>query len=125
MNLSAKQRLLQGSAVRAAYGTTALLFPKQLAAAGGMKEEDVDLDARYLNRLFGARDILVAALTVAQVRSGDEAGAAKLNLVAEATDTLALIEEVRSRGGLDRTLFIGLVFNLFGYATWIRALQVA
>jgi hypothetical protein len=120
---SARQLLLQGSAARAGYGITALLFPKQLAAAGGMKEEDVDLDARYLNRLFGARDILVAALTVAKIRSGDEAGATKLNLVAEATDTIALVEEVRSRGGLDRTLFIGLVFNAFGYATWIRALQ--
>ena len=125
MTLSAKQRLLQGSAVRASYGIAALLFPKQLAAAGGMKEEDVDLDARYLNRLFGGRDLLVAGLTVAVVNTGNEAGAAKLNLLAEATDTVALLEEVRSRGGLDRTLFIGLVFNLFGYATWIRALQAA
>jgi hypothetical protein len=125
MTLTAKQRLLQGSAVRASYGIAALLFPKQLAAAGGMKEEDVDLDARYLNRLFGGRDLLVAGLTVAVVSTGNEAGAAKLNLVAEATDTVALLEEVRSRGGLDRTLLIGLVFNLFGYATWIRALQAA
>lgn len=123
MAQTAKQRLLQGSAVRAAYGVAASLFPKQLAAAGGMKEEDIDLDARYLNRLFGGRDLLVAGLTVAMVNAGDEARAAKLNLMAEATDTIALLEEVRSRGGLDRTLFIGLVFNVFGYATWIRALQ--
>jgi hypothetical protein len=121
----AAKHLLQGSAARAGYGITALLFPKQLASAGGMKPEDVDLDARYINRLFGARDVLLAALTIAKVRSGDDAAAAKLNLVAEASDTLALIEEVRARGGLDRTLFIGLVFNVFGYATWIRALQAA
>lgn len=121
----AKRLLLQGSAVRAAYGITAALFPKQLAAVGRMKEEDIDLDARYLNRLFGGRDLLVAGLTVAMVNTGDETRAAKLNLVAEATDTIALLEEVRSRGGLDRTLFIGLVFNVFGYATWIRALQAA
>jgi hypothetical protein len=122
---SSARHLLQGSAARAAYGTAALFFPKQLVAAGGMKEEDVDLDARYINRLFGARDILVAALTLAKVRSGEDGAAAKLNLVAEASDTLALIEEVRARGGLDRTLFIGLVFNVFGYATWVRALQAA
>ena len=120
-----RQILIQGSAVRAGYGIAALLFPKQLAAAGAMREEDVDLDARYINRLFGGRDLLVAALTLAGVRAGDDAGMAKLNLVAEATDTLALIEELRSRGGLDRTLLIGLVFNLFGYATWIRALTAA
>ena len=124
MTQSARQ-LLQGSAARAGYGITALLFPDRLAAAGGMKPEDVDLDARYINRLFGARDILLAAVTVAKVRSGDEAAAAKLNLLAEGSDTLALIEEVRARGGLDRTLLIGLVFNIFGYATWIRALEAA
>ena len=125
MAASAKQILLQGSAVRAGYGIAALLFPKQLAAAGGMREEDVDLDARYLNRLFGGRDLLIAGLTVAGAQAGDDARIAKMNLVAEATDSLALLEEVRSRGGLDRTLFIGLVFNLFGYATWIRALTAA
>src|SRR6266480_1914692 len=112
MPASSKQILIQGSAVRAAYGIAALLFPKQLAAAGGMGEEEVDLDARYLNRLFGGRDLLVAALTLAGVRTGDDGRLAKLNLVAEATDSIALIEEMRSRGGLDRTLFIGLVFNL-------------
>ena len=125
MAASPKQILLQGSAVRAGYGIAALLFPKQLAAAGGLSEDEVDLDARYLNRLFGGRDLLVAGLTLAGLRAGDEARLAKLNLVAEATDSIALLEEVRARGGLDRTLFIGLVFNLFGYATWIRALSAA
>ena len=125
MATSPSQILLQGSAARAAYGITALLFPRQLAAAGGMSEDEVDLDARYINRLFGGRDLLVAGLTVAGVRAGNEDHAVKLNLVAEATDTIALIEEMRSRGGLDRTLFIGLLFNLFGYATWIRALSAA
>jgi hypothetical protein len=100
-----------------------MLFPKQLAAAGGMSEDEVDLDARYLNRLFGGRDLLVAALTIGAVRRGDDAHAAKLNLVAEATDTISLIEELRGRGGLDRTLLIGLLFNAFGYATWVRALN--
>jgi len=66
----AKQLLLQGSAVRAAYGISALLSPKLLFAAGGMSEEEVDVDARYLNRLFGGRDLLVAVLTLAGVRAG-------------------------------------------------------
>lgn len=123
--MSAAKILLQGSSVRAAYGIAALLFPKQLAMAGGMSEEDVDLDARYLNRLFGGRDLTVAGLTVATVRAGEEAQAVRLNLICEATDTVSLIEEVRARGGLDRTLLIGLLFNVFGYATWVRALRAA
>ena len=120
---SSAQLLLQGSVVRALYGITALAFPKQLAAAGGMSEDEVDLDARYLNRLFGGRDITVAGLTVSAVRAGEVDKAVKLNLLCEATDTIALVEEFRSRGAADRTLIIGLLFNLFGYATWLRALR--
>ncbi len=125
MPASAKQLLLQGSAARAAYGISALFFPNQLAAAGGMSPDDVDLDARYINRLFGSRDLLVAGLTIGAIRRGEEKQAAWMNLIAEATDTISFMEEARARGGLDRTLFIGLVFNVFGYATWVRALNAA
>ena len=115
--------LVQGSAIRAAYGLLALMFPKLLNAAAGMSEDEVDADARYLNRLFGGRDLVVAGLTLAAVRAGDERRATKLNLICEATDSIALLEEVRSRGSLDRTLAIGLAFNAAGYATWLRALR--
>jgi len=41
----------------------------------------------------------------------------------EVTDSIALVEELRGRGGMDRTVAIGLAFNLAGYATWLRALR--
>jgi hypothetical protein len=119
----AAKMLLQGSALRATYGLLALLFPKALNAAAGQTEEDVDPDARYINRLFGGRDLLVAGLTVAAVRAGDERHATNINLVCEATDTISLLEELRARGRFDRTLAIGLAFNVAGYATWLRALR--
>jgi hypothetical protein len=114
--------LLQGSALRAAYGLVALLFPKLLNAAAGLGEDEVDPDARYINRLFGGRDLLVAGLTVAAVRAGHERHATNINLICEGTDTVSLVEELRTRGGLDRTLAIGLAFNVAGYATCVRAL---
>ena len=115
--------LLQGSALRATYGLLALLFPKLLNSAAGMSEEDVDPAARYINRLFGGRDLLVAGLTAAAVRSGEHRHATNINLICEGTDTVSLLEELRTRGGLDRTLAIGLAFNVAGYATWVRALR--
>jgi hypothetical protein len=115
--------LLQGSALRATYGLLALLFPKLLNSAAGISEEDVDPDARYINRLFGGRDLLVAGLTAAAVRSGEHRHATNINLICEGTDTVSLLEELRTRGGLDRTLAIGLAFNVAGYATWVRALR--
>jgi hypothetical protein len=114
--------LIQGSIIRAAYGLLALLFPKFLFASVGMNEADVDPEARYFNRLFGGRDLLVAGATVAAVKAGAETPALKANLLCEFTDSVSLAEELRSRGKLDRTLTIGLAFNVVGYLTWIRAL---
>jgi hypothetical protein len=115
--------LIQGSAIRAAYGLLALLFPKLLYASVGMSEAEVDPEARYFNRLFGGRDLVVAGATVAAARTGAERPAAQANLACELTDSIALLEEVRRRGGLDRTLGIALAFNVTGYATWLRALR--
>jgi hypothetical protein len=120
---NARKILIQGSVIRATYGVLALFFPKLLLAGSGMTEEQLGSEARYFNRLFGGRDLLVAGATVLAARSGQSDQAIKANLVAEFTDTLSLVEEVRSRGGMDRTLAIGLAFNLGGYATWLRALR--
>ncbi len=114
--------LMQGSIVRACYGIVALLFPKLLLAGVGMSEEDIGPEARYFNRLFGGRDLLVAGATVAAVRAGEESKATTVNLICEFTDSVSLVEEARSRGGMDKTLTIGLLFNVFGYLTWLRAL---
>lgn len=115
--------LIRGSIVRAAYGILALLFPKLLLAGSGMTEDQLGPDARYFNRLFGGRDLLVAAATVIAAKAGEEAKATQANLACEATDTVSFLGELRSRGGLDRTLAIGLAFNLLGYANWLRALR--
>jgi hypothetical protein len=116
--------LLQGSIVRGLYGVLALLFPKVLFSLPGVvKEDDIGQEARYFNRLFGGRDLLVAGATAAAVRSGAPSPAVKANLLCELTDTISLAEEVRRRGKLDRVLAIGLIFNVTGYATWLRALK--
>jgi hypothetical protein len=119
----AAKLLIQGSVGRAAYGILALLFPKLLFKSVGMDEAGVDPEARYFNRLFGGRDLLVAGATVAAIRSGAEKQATKANLICELTDTVSLAGELKARGGMDRTLAIGLAFNLAGYATWVRALR--
>ncbi len=114
--------LIRGSIIRAAYGFVALLLPNLLAKAVGMDERDVDSDARYFNRLFGGRDLLVACGTVAAVKRGQEQNAATANIVCEFTDTISAVQELRSRGKIDRTLAIGFAFNVAGYLTWLRAL---
>jgi hypothetical protein len=113
--------LIGGSVVRALYGILALFLPKLLLASVGMSEEEIGDEARYFNRLFGGRDLLVALGTVAAVKAGAEANAVKTNLFCEATDSIALGGEIRARGKVDRTTIIGAAFNVFGYFTWLRA----
>jgi len=112
--------LIRGSLVRAAYGVVALGFPQFIFGSIGIKEPDPD--ARYVNRLFGGRDVLVAGQTLIAVASGNGKSAVAANLFAEATDTVALVEEIRIRRKLDRVLIVGILFNAFGYLTWFRAL---
>jgi len=115
--------LIQGSIVRALYGILALFLPKVLLAGVGMSDEDLGDEARYFNRLFGGRDLLVAICTIAAVRAGNDANAVKANLFCEATDSISLGEEIRVRGKIGRTTIIGAAFNVFGYLTWLRALS--
>lgn len=119
----ARAILIQGSVVRALYGILALLAPKVLiAGAPGMSKDDFDQDARYFNRLFGGRDLLVAVATAAAVRRGGaEREALAANVFCELTDSISLAEELRARRSLDSPTVIGALFNVVGYATWLRA----
>jgi hypothetical protein len=112
--------LIRGSLIRAGYGIAALAFPEKIFQTVGIREPDQD--ARYLNRLFGGRDLLVAGQTVVAVASGAGRSAVAANLFAEATDTVALVEEIRLRRKLDRVVIVGIAFNVLGYLTWFQAL---
>jgi hypothetical protein len=87
-----------------------------------MSEDDLDDDARYFNRLFGGRDLLVAVATVTAIqRPANQREAVVANFLCEVTDSVALVAELRRRGKLDPTMVIGALFNVAGYATWLRA----
>lgn len=114
--------LIFGSVGRAAYGVLALLLPRLLYAGAGMRDV-VEQDARYFNRLVGARDLLLAGATVLALREGKRRHAAQANVVCELLDSVALVEEVRARRGMDRMTAIGLAFNVAGHVSWLRALE--
>ncbi|MGI8902662.1 MAG: hypothetical protein ACR2IP_03170 [Solirubrobacteraceae bacterium] len=118
--------LIKASIARAAYGVVALLFPKLLFGAVRRGQPEIDVGARYFNRLLGGWDLVVAGVSVAALRNGATRSVLSANLACELTDTVSLVEEVRLRGGvrggLDRILVAGLAFNLVGYAAWLRAL---
>ena len=77
-------------------------------------------DVRYFNALFGGRDIVVGLWILKAIRDGDHDLALKANIACEATDSIALAQEVRERGGLDRATGVGLAFNLVGWLELAR-----
>lgn len=115
--------LIRGSIFRAAYGVLALLLPNLLVKLAGMQPEQIDQDARYFNRLFGGRDLVVAGATVAAAKAGAEREALKANIFCELTDSVSIIEELRAGRGFDQTLAIAVGFNVIGYLTWLKALR--
>jgi hypothetical protein len=117
--MSARNLILLGSTVRITYGLISLFAPKVIFALGG--EEEVEDDTRYFNALFGGRDLTVAGLTIAALKAGREREALLANVSCEATDLVALLQEIRQRGGVDSTAAAGIAFNVAGWTTWALA----
>ena len=112
--------MLNGTSVRLGYGVLSLFAPDLLFKLSG---KPVEPEPRYFNALFGGRDLTVCAATVAALNAGREREAVLINMSCEATDLVALLQEVRQRGGLDQTLVAAIGFNVFGWATWLSAFR--
>jgi hypothetical protein len=114
-----RQTLMGGVVLRTVYGVLALGAPRLMFRSAGQSEPDPNV--RYFNALFGGRDIVVAGWTVAALRQGREREALAANIGCELGDSIALVQELRVRGGLDLFTGVGLAFNLLGWASWTRA----
>ena len=116
--MSAARTLKQLSALRVAYGVTALFAPQLMEKGAATK---LDPEARYFNALFGGRDFTVVLAVLTALRAGREREAVIINASCEVTDLVALIQEVRRRGGFDTSTTIGAAFSLVGQIGAIRA----
>jgi hypothetical protein len=111
--MTARSLMTVNTAIRTAYGLGAMFAPDALAKAAGV--DPPDDDGRYLNRLFGGRDLTVSALVLAALNDGKESEAWAIIASCEATDLLNLLIEAKRRGTLDAALRTGLIFNATGW----------
>jgi hypothetical protein len=118
--MTTRRIMRNGTSVRLGYGVLSLFAPDLLFKLSGKAAEP---EPRYFNALFGGRDLTVCAATVAALNAGREREAVLINMSCEATDLVALLQEVRQRGGLDQTLVAAIGFNAFGWATWLSAFR--
>jgi hypothetical protein len=114
-----RQTLMVGAIVRTVYGLLSLGAPRLMFRSAGAAEPDPNV--RYFNALFGGRDIVVAGWTAAALCQGREREALVANIGCELGDSIALVQELRTRRGLDLFTGVGLAFNLAGWAAWSRA----
>ena len=117
--MPARRILLNGAIVRTAYGLLSLFAPKAIFAPAGQGKPPPD--SRYFNALFGGRDLTVAAVTFAALRSGREREALLANVSCEATDFMALVQEIRQGRRVDSVVIVGALFNLGGWISWAMA----
>jgi hypothetical protein len=110
--------MLNVTSVRLAYGMLSMFTPDLLFKLSG---KPVEAEPRYFNALFGGRDLSVCAATISSLKAGRDREAVLLNISCEATDLVALLQEVRARRGLDQTLAAAIAFNAFGWTTWLSA----
>jgi hypothetical protein len=115
--------IIQGSLLRATYGVLAAAAPRMLLKALFLDEAVLGEQGRYFNRLLGGREIIVATRSIAAVNAGEPEKAVKINLLCSATDTMALLHELKERGGMDATLMRGLGFNMLSWAITLRAMR--
>jgi hypothetical protein len=113
-----------GSVFRLAYGVGAFAAPRAMEQARLAAQTEDRPDPRLLQRAFGAHQVLVAAFTLAALRSdGLLRPAIALSALLDGADTAAALAEVRARGGVDRTLAGGLAVSGAGVVTFVAALR--
>jgi hypothetical protein len=120
-----KNPLFHGAMLRLGYGALSLFAPDVLLKSLGAPADLLGDQGRYFNRLVGGRELMLGAGTICSIKAGHTQRSAKTNLILEAADTVALVQEARLRGGLDATLARGLGFNVVGYLLVGRALKGA
>jgi hypothetical protein len=117
-----KRLLALGWVGRLAYGTTALLAPRNTIRAFVGRDYPVEQDTGYFNRVFGVREIVLGGATmIAYQRKRGMGAAVAANLASETGDLVALLLEIRERGDVDPLMRVAIGMNLAGLGTYLTA----
>jgi hypothetical protein len=109
--------LLVSSAIRIAYGAGSMFAPSAMVSARLAPSTEDRPDPRLLLRGFGGHQLMVAAFSLAALRSERLVRPAlALNLMIDGFDAASALLEIRPRGGLDRVVVGGVALSSAGVA---------
>jgi len=125
MQLATVQREAQRvSAMRTAFGLGALLAPGLLGRIFGISGRQDVASARFMTRLWGVRELALAAATVQGAgQAATLERTVRLNLAVDAADAASSLPALLRREGLDRAALMTVAFGLVGAAGWARLLR--
>jgi hypothetical protein len=109
--------LLVSSAIRIAYGASSMFAPEAMAKSKFAPSTGDHPDPRLLLRGFGGHQLMVAAFSLAALRSVPLVRPAlALNLMIDGFDAASAVLEIRPRGGADSVVAGGIVLSGAGLA---------
>ncbi|WP_354699347.1 hypothetical protein DSM112329_05061 [Paraconexibacter sp. AEG42_29] len=115
---SVQKSLRLWAAIRIGYGVVAIARPDVMFKVLRMPEHP---DARGFNAFLGSRDIVVGLFSLRARDPQRIADAILLNQANEVIDSVVIAQELRAGRRGDIFSVVGVVFNAYGWLTWIKA----
>jgi hypothetical protein len=108
------------AAIRAVFGVISLAAPGPASRLFGFPAEHDSATARVIARMFGVRELALAALVWGAPEENDRLRRVlTLNAAVDAGDAAVFAGAVAARSGVDRPALSGLVPALAGCAIWL------
>jgi hypothetical protein len=107
------------SGLRAVLGFAAILFPRPLRVVLGIPRQHDNASARMIGRLFGVREVLIAAATFTVLRRRPRRSVYGWNALVDGGDAVLLGLTLLGRRGIPRAALNCLAVAVPLCATWL------
>ena len=120
----ARKRALIGAGLRAGFGMVPLLAPGIGAKLFGFPGAQDTATARFFARLFGVRELALAAFVLTALDDREElAHVAAVNAAVDVGDVLVALNTLRRGDGIRIPAVLTTVAGTAGAATWLDLLR--
>lgn len=119
-----RQRALVGAGIRAAFGVATLVAPGPASRLFGFPKAHNNGSARFMARLFGVRELAMAALVVTALDDTERLGhACAISAAVDVGDAVVAAGTWRRGEGLRMASALTMLAGTAGAATWLDLLR--
>lgn len=119
-----RQRAMVGAAVRAAFGVASLAFPGKASRLFGFPKTENTPTARLMGRLFGVRELAMAALVLSALDDRERLGhACAISAAVDAGDVAVAVGTLRRSDGVRLPAVLTMLAGSAGAISWLDILR--